>query len=94
MIVVKIGGSLITDKSRYRTFRRSAAEKIVSAISRENPAVVVHGGGSFGHIASRKYNLPGPLTEQNVMSRRLIMFLCESLKNSLNEKLNMNIQSA
>ena len=67
MIVVKIGGSLITDNSRYRTFRRSAAEKIVSAISRENPAVVVHGGGSFGHIASRKYNLPGPLTEQNAI---------------------------
>ena len=72
MIVVKIGGSLITDKSRYRTFRRSAAEKIVSAISRENPAVVVHGGGSFGHIASRKYNLPGPLTEQNAIGGAIV----------------------
>ena len=72
MIVVKIGGSLITDKRRYRTFRRYAAEKIISVISGEKPAIIVHGGGSFGHIASRKYDLPGPLTERNAIGGALV----------------------
>ena len=33
MIIIKPGGSVITDKSRYRTFRREITKKIIDVIS-------------------------------------------------------------
>ncbi|MEM0158963.1 MAG: isopentenyl phosphate kinase [Thermoplasmataceae archaeon] len=65
MLILKLGGSVITDKKRYRTFKRTATENIISQLKpySNSGIVVVHGGGSFGHIASRKYGLPGALSE-------------------------------
>ncbi|RKD94962.1 isopentenyl phosphate kinase [Halopiger aswanensis] len=56
MIVLKLGGSAITDKERPETLDREALERAADAISgtRDGAAgaedlVIVHGGGSFGH---------------------------------------------
>ncbi len=59
MILVKLGGSVITDKSRLRTFRRAACERLAGEL---RPAlgeglVVVHGAGSFGHIMAKRHEL-------------------------------------
>ncbi len=56
MIVLKLGGSVLTDKSRPETVDEAALERAVAAVAefraRADPPdlVVVHGGGSFGHV--------------------------------------------
>jgi len=60
--MVKLGGSLITDKRRPETIRRRTVERlaaeIVDASARVRPALIVgHGGGSFGHFAAERYRL-------------------------------------
>lgn len=65
MYLIKLGGSVITIKSRYRTFRWKATTKILDFISKLNENVIlVHGGGSFGHIMAKKYGIPGVMTEE------------------------------
>jgi isopentenyl phosphate kinase len=54
-VVAKLGGSVITDKSKPFSYRQD----VVSALSEEigssdRQVVVVHGGGSFGHVAARQ----------------------------------------
>lgn len=52
-LVVKLGGALITDKSRTRCLREAVLERISTQIARVARAgvsmVLVHGAGSFGH---------------------------------------------
>lgn len=59
-IVLKIGGSVITDKTKPFTLRKRVLNRIASeiakALSEENiKLVLVHGGGSFGHFVALKY---------------------------------------
>lgn len=61
LIFLKLGGSLITDKTRPRTLRadvlKSLCEQLAS-VRREMPDLQIllgHGSGSFGHVAAREY---------------------------------------
>ncbi|HVP97509.1 isopentenyl phosphate kinase [Methanoregula sp.] len=59
-IILKLGGSVITDKGADCTVNKSALAGIASAIAGAPPAtqiVVVHGAGSCGHPEARKYQL-------------------------------------
>ncbi|AFO56351.1 MULTISPECIES: isopentenyl phosphate kinase [unclassified Natrinema] len=54
MIVLKLGGSVITEKDRAETLDGDALERAADAIAAARAGdaadlVVVHGGGSFGH---------------------------------------------
>lgn len=56
-VVVKIGGSVITDKEAGSlTLRKHVLERIVGELKsvRAN-LVLVHGGGSFGHTVAKQY---------------------------------------
>ena len=57
MILVKLGGSVITDKSKLRTFRRASCERLAGELSRSRQLALVHGAGSFGHIEAKKHSL-------------------------------------
>ena len=58
MILIKLGGSVITDKSQYRKFNKERVSRLCSEIKHSGQRVlVVHGAGSFGHVLSKKYNL-------------------------------------
>ena len=58
MILIKLGGSIITNKEKSLTARKSTIDKIAKSLRKLNEAfVVVHGGGSFGHYWSVKYNM-------------------------------------
>jgi len=66
MIVLKLGGSLITEKDRPETLDgealESAADAIASALEGGDGAiadglVLVHGGGSFGHHHASKHGV-------------------------------------
>ncbi len=56
MILIKLGGSVITDKTQYKTFNREQASRLCQEISGAGrSAIVVHGAGSFGHVLAKKY---------------------------------------
>lgn len=58
MLLVKLGGSVITDKSKPLTPRTKDIKRLAKEISTfEGKKVIVHGGGSFGHIKAAKYKL-------------------------------------
>ena len=53
MIVLKLGGSVVTDKERPETLDGDAlgqaADAVANALAAGDELVIVHGGGSFGH---------------------------------------------
>jgi isopentenyl phosphate kinase len=58
MILVKLGGSVITDKGRYRTFDRATASRLAAEIASSGQKVIlVHGAGSFGHMLAKENRL-------------------------------------
>ncbi|MGB7540275.1 MAG: isopentenyl phosphate kinase, partial [Anaerolineales bacterium] len=64
-VFLKLGGSLITDKSRPRTARPEVIQRLAEEIAaaRSNAPglrlVLGHGSGSFGHIEAKKYGTAG-----------------------------------
>jgi isopentenyl phosphate kinase len=58
MILVKLGGSIITDKQKPLTPNLSALDKIATQLKKiREPIIVIHGGGSFGHYWSVRYDM-------------------------------------
>ncbi|HEX9340148.1 MAG TPA: isopentenyl phosphate kinase [Thermoplasmata archaeon] len=58
MLLVKLGGSVLTDKARLRTPRRAAIRRLAQELAAvRKPVLVVHGAGSYGHILARKHRL-------------------------------------
>jgi len=58
MILIKLGGSVITDKGRYRTFKEDVTRRLAREIADSGERVIlVHGAGSFGHVIAKKYSL-------------------------------------
>lgn len=58
MILIKLGGSIITNKEKPLSPRKNAIDKIARHLKKiREPFVVVHGGGSFGHYWSVKYDM-------------------------------------
>ncbi len=58
MILVKLGGSVITDKSRLRTFRADACRRLATELlAATDSLVITHGAGSFGHIEAKRHEL-------------------------------------
>lgn len=56
--ILKLGGSLITYKDKPLTLNLSIIEKISNNLKDVNkPLIIVHGGGSFGHYYSVKYDM-------------------------------------
>jgi isopentenyl phosphate kinase len=61
VIFLKLGGSLITDKSRARTMRRDVIRRLTDEIAEARKTarglslVLGHGSGSFGHMEAKKY---------------------------------------
>jgi len=58
MLLVKLGGSVITDKARLRTPRRAAIRRLAAELAAaRQPLLAVHGAGSYGHILARRHKL-------------------------------------
>lgn len=57
--VIKLGGSLITDKSERASVDRDALERVCRILGRAvlDDIVLVHGGGSFGHHAADRHGI-------------------------------------
>ena len=58
MILIKFGGSVITDKAEYRKFRKDVVSRLADEIRRSGEQVIiVHGAGSFGHVLSKEFDI-------------------------------------
>lgn len=54
--IIKLGGSIITDKTRPYTPNTKALKMLALEIKKANvPVVIVHGQGSFAHTSAKKY---------------------------------------
>ncbi len=94
MILIKLGGSIITNKEKPLSARKSTIDNIAKSLRKlDEPFVVVHGGGSFGHYWSVKYdmhtkpamyNRPGIAIVKNSMISLNKIVLDSFLKNKLN----------
>jgi len=62
LVFLKLGGSLITEKSREATARNDVISHLAAELSdirKSNPSrriLLGHGSGSFGHVRAKKYN--------------------------------------
>ena len=58
VVLIKLGGSVVTHKERPMTINKIAIDRIFkSLLSIKVPIILVHGGGSFGHYWSIKYDM-------------------------------------
>jgi len=59
LILIKLGGSVLTNKNKSYSFRTRIAKRLLKEIdeSSVNNFIIIHGGGSFGHPGAKKYNL-------------------------------------
>ena len=57
--VLKLGGSVITNKKKPMTPNFQAIERLANEISRAKVSslILVHGGGSFGHPVAERYSI-------------------------------------
>ena len=94
MILIKLGGSIITNKGKPQSARRKAIDNILKQIKKINePKILVHGGGSYGHYWSVKYgmhtkparySLKGLSVVKNSMIELDKIILDSAAKNKLN----------
>jgi isopentenyl phosphate kinase len=58
-VILKIGGSAITDKTTEATPRTEIINRLAEEIKRADldNLIIVHGGGSFGHPTAAKYGI-------------------------------------
>ena len=94
MILIKLGGSIITNKEKPLSARRKTIDNILKQIRKiKEPKVIVHGGGSYGHYWSvkygmhtkpAKYDLKGVSVVKNSMIALNKIILDMAVKNRLN----------
>jgi len=65
--VLKIGGSVITDKSGELAARTEVINRLAEEIGKAGVKnlIIVHGGGSFGHPTAQKYGIKDGLKEDS-----------------------------
>ena len=64
MILIKLGGSVITDKSQYKKFNKEQASRLCWEIAEsERMSIVVHGAGSYGHVLAKRYAIQDGLVD-------------------------------
>jgi isopentenyl phosphate kinase len=65
-VVLKIGGSVITDKDGELAARTEVINRLAEEIQKAQvqSLIMVHGGGSFGHPTAQKYGIKEGLREE------------------------------
>ncbi|MDD1733806.1 MAG: uridylate kinase, partial [Methanothrix sp.] len=85
--ILKIGGSILTDKSRELAARPEEIARVAAEIAiRPEDLVLVHGAGSFGHIPAKKYGLPQDFRPEGLrMTHLSVARLCEMVVEALGQ---------
>ena len=93
MILIKLGGSIITNKEKPISPRRKTIDTLAKSLKKiSEPIIIIHGGGSYGHYWSvkydmhtkeKKYDLRGVAIIKNSMIELNKIILDSLLKNKL-----------
>ena len=91
MILIKLGGSVITDKREYRKFNRDVVARLCSEIKESGKnVVVVHGAGSFGHVLAKRHDLnSGVSSEDQIPAVAQVCFDVRELNSMIVRELNV-----
>ncbi|MFW5696215.1 MAG: isopentenyl phosphate kinase, partial [Phototrophicaceae bacterium] len=97
--VIKLGGSLITDKKKQNTFRGDVMSRLaqeISAALHDTPSlrlIVTHGSGSFGHVAAEKHDtINGVRTEEQWVGFAEVAYVAAELNHRVSQTLfNANL---
>jgi len=67
LTVLKIGGSVITDKNVELKARTNTIDRLATEIEKANvhSLIIVHGGGSFGHPRAQRYGIKDGLKDHS-----------------------------
>lgn len=94
MILIKLGGSIITNKEKPLSPRRKTIDNFAKSLKKiSEPMIIVHGGGSYGHYWSvrydmhtqpKKYSIRGVAIVKNSMVELNKIILDSFVKNRLN----------
>lgn len=58
LTILKLGGSVVTKKSKPLTFNSTSVQNISKVIKKfDEPLIIVHGAGSFGHYYAKRYGI-------------------------------------
>lgn len=72
VLLVKLGGSVLTDKTTYGKFNEMNATRLISELSiwREyyDGLVLIHGAGSFGHYLAKEGGIAGGIERQEQLT--------------------------
>ncbi|MHA2367044.1 MAG: isopentenyl phosphate kinase, partial [Candidatus Hodarchaeales archaeon] len=64
IILLKLGGSLLTDKNKPFSLREDVLDSCLNQIIESQKSVIlIHGGGSFGHPIAKKYQISQGLND-------------------------------
>ena len=90
MILIKFGGSVITDKSRYRTFNAERVRRLCREIRDSGEKVIiVHGAGSFGHVLAKENRLnDGYLNDSQIPAVAQVCYDMRDLNSMIVRELN------
>lgn len=92
VIVLKLGGSIITEKDSYRKINERTVGKLCDLLSHnKEKMVLIHGAGSFGHILALRHGLERPglsKGKEDSISRVMsdVLALDSAIVDKLNEK--------
>ncbi len=88
MIILKLGGSVITKKEAFQpTIHKHNLERISDEIASSSykELIIVHGAGSFGHPFAKEYQIGSKITDEDDFKRKKLGF---SITQSWVKKLN------
>ena len=58
MLIIKLGGSVITDKTKKQTFKKEVMGNLATQIKKaDKQIIIVHGAGSFGHVLAKEFDI-------------------------------------
>lgn len=61
MNVIKLGGSVVTDKDTYRKVNTNLLRRLCGVLSKNKESkILIHGAGSFGHLKALEFGLERP----------------------------------
>ena len=67
MLILKLGGSVVTHKDEYMSAHTGNIKRLAEEIAEAEayPLVIVHGGGSFGHPIAKKHGISDGLVDKS-----------------------------
>jgi isopentenyl phosphate kinase len=92
MFIIKIGGSIITDKKKENCFKQEITDNLIKEIKKsDKKIIIIHGAGSFGHIHAKKYNLhKGHISNSQLQGFSLTQIMVQKLNSFVLDSLHKN----